>query len=355
VPGSAGQPLSAVFEPLPIERLYVGAGALASLGAELERLGVERALLLTGKTLSRGNLLSRVREAGGGRIRAEFAEVATHNPTSTVEAAHIAFVAANADAIVAFGGGSVVDCAKAVKHMLMPAGDDASRGIPLVDLATTLSGAEFACSFGQTDDETLVKMGSRALNLTANAIFLDPMLTAETPDWLWAATGMRAIDHAVETILAPNAIPYLDALASSAIEVFSKKLTLALTGDEEPRLLCLQAAWMAHAGSYFIQWGLSHQMGRQLGPRFAIPHGFTSAILLPAVVELERPAKMEQEACVARNLNTGSGGAANALRGLVRDLGLPSTLREAGISDRDAVEALFAGNQPALTVIDRSW
>ena len=316
---------------------------------------MERALLLTGKSLSQGSLLSSVREAGGGRIAAEFAEVAAHNPTSTVAAAHGAFVAANADAIVAFGGGSVVDCAKAVKHTSMAGTDDSSRGIPLVDLATTLSGAEFACSFGQTDDETLVKLGARALNLTANAIFLDPFLTTETPDWLWAATGMRAVDHAVETILAPNAIPYLDALASSALDVFSKKLTLSLTGDEEPRMVCLQAAWMAHTGSYFIQWGLSHQMGRQLGPRFAIPHGFTSAILLPSVVEMERPTKIEQEACVARNLNTGSGGAANALRRLVRDLGLPSTLREAGITDRDAVEALFAGNQPALAVIDRSW
>jgi maleylacetate reductase len=272
-----------------------------------------------------------------------------------VDAAHAAFVAAGADAIVAFGGGSVVDCAKAVKHRTMAAGDGSSRGIPLVDLATTLSGAEFACSFGQTDDETLVKQGARDLNLTANAIFLDPVLTAETPDWLWAATGMRAIDHAVETILAPNAIPFLDALASSALEVFSKKLTLSLTGDQEPRMLCLQAAWMAHAGSYFIQWGLSHLMGRQLGPRFAIPHGFTSAILLPAVVEMERSVKIEQEACVAKNLNTASGGAANALRRLVRDLGLPSTLREAGISDRDAVEELFAGNEPALAVIDRAW
>jgi alcohol dehydrogenase len=355
VPGSPGQPLSAVFEPLPIERLYPGAGALANLGSELERLGVERALLLTGKTLSQGSLLGKVREVAGGRITAEFGKVAAHNPTSTVEAAHAAFKAAGADAIVAFGGGSVVDCAKAVKHTSMAATDESSRGIPLVDLATTLSGAEFACSFGQTDDDTLVKLGARAVNLTANAIFLDPGLTAETPDWLWAATGMRAIDHAVETILAPNAISYLDALASSALEVLSTKLTLSLTGDEEPRMLCLEAAWMAHAGSYFVQWGLSHQMGRQLGPRFAIPHGFTSAILLPAVVELERTAKIEQEACVARNLNAGSGGAANALRSLVRDLGLPSSLREAGITDRDAVEALFAGNEPALAVIDRTW
>jgi alcohol dehydrogenase class IV len=326
-----------------------------SLGGELERLGVERAILLTGRSLGGGNLIGEVRDAASGRIIEEFAGVAAHNPTSTVEAASAALAGARADCIVAFGGGSVVDCAKAVKHGLMAGGSAPGSRLPIVDVATTLSGAEFACSFGQTDDATLVKLGGRDLKLTANAIFLDPQLTAETPDWLWAATGMRAVDHAVETILAANAIPYLDALASSALDVFAKKLALSLTGGEEPRVLCLEAAWMAHSGSYFIEWGLSHRMGRQLGPRFGIPHGYTSAILLPVVVELEQQAKAEQEACVARSLGTGSGGAAAALRILVRDLGLPATLREAGIGDRAAVEELFAGDEQALKVVDRAW
>jgi alcohol dehydrogenase class IV len=315
---------------------------------------VQRALLLTGRTLSRGALLETLRVVARGRIASVFGEVVAHNPTSTVDAASAAFKAAEADGLVAFGGGSVVDCAKAVKQGLI-GGGLRSPELPIVDLATTLSGAEFACSFGQTDDATLVKTGGRDRSLTANAIFLDPQLTAETPDWLWAATGMRAVDHATETILARNTLPYLDALASAALEVFARKLTLSLTGDEEPRHLCLEAAWMAHAGSYYIEWGLSHQMGRQLGPRFGIPHGFTSAILLPAVVEMERPQKVEPEACVAKSLGVASGGAADALRRLVRDLGLPGSCRDAGITDRAAVELLFAGNTAALAVIDRAW
>src|SRR5439155_6137581 len=159
-----------------------------------------------------------------------------------------AFVDASADGIVAFGGGSVVDCAKAVSFPL------GSRP-PIVDLPTGLSGAEFACSFGQTDDETRIKGGYRDLTLTARAVFLDPELTAETPGWLWAATGMRAIDHAVETILAPNTLPYLDALAAGALEIFRDHLVRALEGGADERMLCLHAAWMAHAGSFHIQWG----------------------------------------------------------------------------------------------------
>jgi len=102
---------------------------------------------------------------------------------------------------------------------------------------------------------------------------------------------------------------------------------------------------MAHAGSYYIEWGLSHQMGRQLGPRFGIPHGFTSAILLPAVVEMERPQKVEQEACVAKSLGVASGGAADALRRLVRDLGLPASCRDAG-SNRPRGHRLALRRQP---------
>jgi Iron-containing alcohol dehydrogenase len=92
---------AAVFEPLPIERLYLGPGTYRGLGSELERLGVERALLLTGKTLSRGSLIQRVGAAAAGRTGAIFAGVAAHNPTSTVEAASAAFLEAGADGIVA--------------------------------------------------------------------------------------------------------------------------------------------------------------------------------------------------------------------------------------------------------------
>ena len=289
-----------------------------------------------------------MRGAAGGRIAAEFTAVAEHNPTSTVRAAAEKFIEVGADGIVGFGGGSAIDCAKAVAA--------ATRSFaPVTALSTTLSGAEFACSFGQTDDASRVKGGGRDPRLTPRAVFLDPDLTAETPARLWAGTGMRAMDHAVETVLAPNTMPYLNALAARAITLLNTTLAPSLEGGAEPRLACLFAAWMAHAGSFHITFGLSHQLGRQLGPRFNIPHGETSAILLPAVVELEQPAKAEAEALVARGLGVESGAAAGALRALVRTLKLPATLREAGISSRWEVEALFGGDEAAVRVIERAW
>jgi alcohol dehydrogenase class IV len=281
-------------------------------------------------------------------VVATFSGVLTHNPTSSVTAAAEIYRASGADGIIAFGGGSVIDNAKAVAFQLQ-------ARPPIVALPTTLSGAEFACSFGQTDDSTHVKGGWRDRTLTPKAIFLDPGLTAETPDWLWSASGMRAIDHAAEAILADNALPYLDVLAEGALVALSRKLVLSLVGSEEPRMDCLYASWMAHAGSYHINWGLSHQMGRQLGPRFAIPHGHTSSILLPAVVELQRPMRVEAEACIAEALGVKSGGAGAALRRLARELGLPTTLREAGITDRDEVREMFRDLDGAHEVIDLAW
>jgi alcohol dehydrogenase class IV len=318
------------------------------LAEELERLEVRRAMLVTGRTLAAGSLVQGIRDAARGRIGTTFPGIAAHNPTSGVEAAAEVYRASGADAMVAFGGGSVIDAAKAVAFHLQ-------QRPPIVALPTTLSGAEFACSFGQTDDTTLVKGGWRERSLTPRSIFHDPGLTLETPDWLWASGGMRALDHAAEAILATNAHPYLSALAEAALSILSRRLVLSLAADPAPRMDCFYAAWMAHTGSYHIQWGLSHQMGRQLGPRFSIPHGFTSAVLLPAVVESQARRRPEAEAVIAEALGARPGGAGAALRSLARELSLPASLREAGITRRDAVEAVFADLEGASEVIDLAW
>jgi maleylacetate reductase len=375
-----GDPIEA-FRPIQVERVYTGAGAATRLGEELQLLGVSRALLLTPRSLAQSGLTARVRDAAGGRIAAVFSAVGQHTPTSTVEAALSVYLQGGCDGVVAFGGGSVVDCAKAVSWAIIGSGGGA---VPLVDLATGLSAAEFACSFGQTDDASRVKGGGRDPRLFARAVFLDPELTVETPAWLWFSTGFRAIDHAVECVLADNAHPYSDALALDALAIligfpptlleshhFDETEMGGADAEQELRERCMVAAWMAHSGSLHINWGLSHQMGRQLGPAFNIPHGYTSAILLPAVVEVQSETKRERIALVedAIKLSRGEPSMSNwdvlavargesldgRLRWLAGQMRLPTTLREAGVTDRAAVDALFAGNAPALAVVERAW
>jgi alcohol dehydrogenase class IV len=164
---------------------------------------------------------------------------------------------------------------------------------------------------------------------------------------------MRAIDHAVESVLADNAHPYVDTLALAGLEILGKKL---VTGIHEPdRVALLGAAWMAHAGSYHINWGLSHRMGRLLGARFDIPHGYTSAIFLHAVVALESPRKPAAVAEVGRAMGVPADGVPGALRSLAERMNLPVSLRQAGLADRAPVEQLFAGDDAALAVVDRVW
>jgi alcohol dehydrogenase class IV len=152
---------------------------------------------------------------------------------------------------------------------------------------------------------------------------------------------------------------------------FDDDPTGGVDGEDELRAQCLLAAWMAHSGSFHIHWGLSHQMGRQLGPAFNIPHGYTSAILLPAVVELQADSKADRIAVIedaiklsrgepvvsSEHLLTDARGESlsGRLRWLASRMRLPTTLREAGITDRAAVEQLYAGNPDALAVIDRAW
>ncbi len=124
--------------------------------------------------------------------------------------------------------------------------------------------------------------------LQARAIFLDPELTVETPAWLWAATGMRALDHAVEIIYSTRHQPLSDALAARAISMLVEHLPASLktTGAESlaHRGRCQMAAWFSIFGVMTTRVGISHALGHQIGPMWNVPHGVTSCITLPHVM-----------------------------------------------------------------------
>jgi alcohol dehydrogenase len=116
-------------------------------------------------------------------------------------------------------------------------------------------------------------------------VYTDPTLTLETPAWLWAASGVRALDHAVETIYAARRHPLGEAAASRGLAMLLEHLpaSLSTTGDEqvEHRLQCQLGAWLSVFGLPNAGLGLSHALGHQIGPRWNVPHGVTSCITLP--------------------------------------------------------------------------
>jgi alcohol dehydrogenase len=274
---------SGEFRFVRIESVIYGAGTVRALGRELERRGCKRALIVTGATLGSSKLLAAVREAAGAAYGGVFSGATQHVPASTVDALAAEARRVEADALVSFGGGSPIDCAKAAAMRLMGA-----REIVHIALPTTLSAAEFTPFGGVTDEKTREKGGVGDPRLQPRVVILDPELTTATPAWLWASTGMRALDHAVECSYSTRHQPLSDVLAARAIAMLTEHLrpSLAAAGAEEleHRVRCQLAAWYSIFGATNTRSGISHALGHQIGPFWNVPHGITSCITLPHVM-----------------------------------------------------------------------
>ncbi len=268
-----------------LETVVFGVGKVESLGRELARRGAKRALIVTGKTLGRSKLLDTVKNAAGPAIAGVFTGAAQHVPSHTVAELVAEARRVGADAMVSFGGGSPIDTVKNAAWQLM-----GSREILHIAMPTTLSAGEFKPGGGVTDESTKVKGGVADPRLQARVVILDPALTVETPAWLWASTGMRALDHAVEGSYSTRHQIVTDTLATRAIALLTEHLlpSLQTDGDNENelehRMQCQLAAWLSIFGMSNTRSGISHALGHQIGPMWNVPHGVTSCITLPHVM-----------------------------------------------------------------------
>ena len=271
-----------------LEMVLFGVGKVEVLGGELSRRGAKRALIVTGKTLGQSKLLDQVKRAAGNALAGVFTGAAQHVPSQTVTELVAEARRVGADAMVSFGGGSPIDTVKNAAWQLM-----GGRGGEILHIAipTTLSAGEFTPGGGVTDESTKVKGVVADPRLQARAVILDPALTVETPAWLWASTGMRALDHAVEGSYSTRHQLVTDTLASKAIALLNAHLlpSLQTHGDDEleHRVQCQLAAWLSNFGmSSNSRGGISHALGHQIGPMWNVPHGITSCITLPHVMRL---------------------------------------------------------------------
>ena len=270
-----------------LERVVSGAGSVERLSLEMERRGLERAVVVTGRTLGASGLLERITGPLGGRCVAVSTAARQHVPScSVVELAKL-LEQKQADTVISFGGGSPIDTAKAAVYTLLPGDRLPVGGKPPAHIAipTTLSAGEFTAVAGITDEKTRVKRPVTDSRITPRTVIADPTLTLETPAWLWAASGVRALDHAIESIYSVRHYPVSDAAASSGLTMLLKHLRPSLdTADAcvlEHRGECQLAAWMCVFGVTNAGFGLSHALGHQIGPRWNVPHGMTSCITLP--------------------------------------------------------------------------
>jgi maleylacetate reductase len=337
------EPLSGEYPLTQLERVIFGAGSVARLGDELDRLGASRAVVVTGRTLGTSPLLDRVTGALGSRCARVFAGARQHVPaTAVAELTHV-LDSTRADCLVSFGGGSPIDAAKAAVHQQLAGALPGTRvPLPHVAVPTTLSAGEFTAVAGVTDDGSRVKHAIVDPHLAPRVVVLDPALTVATPAWLWAASGMRAVDHAVETLYSTYQHPVSGAQAASALRILAAHLLPSRDATRlDDRLRCQTAAWMSVQGIAYAGLGLSHALGHQIGPRWNVAHGVTSCITLPhamRAVAAKRPDLFEGIAGALRipfdtaQPRPAALACADAVAGLVASLELPSTLSAVGVS-----------------------
>jgi alcohol dehydrogenase class IV len=251
---------------------------------------------------------------------------------------------AEADSIVSFGGGSAIDAAKLVALKLL---DERNMRLAHVAVPTTLSVAELASGAGFTDAAGN-KVGRRDPRGLPSAVIYDARLALHTPMELWLSTGIRALDHAVETILADGEHPFSDVLAAESMRRLFTSLPPARQRPDDlvVRTENQLAAWFSFTLPAVAAAGLSHVMGKQIGARHGIPHGVTSCLLLPHVMRYLVPRRPER----ANRLPYG----ADEVDALIGELGLPQHIGPFGLGERelrDAAEGL-AGPYPADDLLE---
>ncbi|MBI2216331.1 MAG: iron-containing alcohol dehydrogenase [Candidatus Rokubacteria bacterium] len=351
------------FVNLPTDRVIYGAGTLVDLAPELDRLGLRRAFVITGETIAtKTTLLERAKYVLGPRFAGAYTRAGQHVPRTRVLEAARAAAAARTDVLVSLGGGSPIDSAKAAAFAIaekLEQPDDFNRystrwpppggaRVPFtastppahIAIPTTLSAGEHTPNAGQTDETRRRKDGISHPLLAPKVVILDPEVTRDTPPPLWASTGMRAFDHAVERFCSPHHQPITDPLCLEAIRRLVRRLPASTRDaeDMDARLACLIAAWLSIHGAFNAPTGLSHAIGHQLGGRCGVPHGITSCITLARVMAFNAPAVPERMAAIAEAMGTGSAPAGVA--DLVQALGLPSRLSETGKVSEDDLEPI---------------
>jgi alcohol dehydrogenase class IV len=211
-----------------------------------------------------------------------------------------------------------------------------------IAVPTTLSGAEFSNNAGVLDRSRSAKEGYRGTDLCPQCIIYDPELAVHTPQWLWLSTAIRSLDHAIEGFCSPETNPFLDGHFLHAMKLFAESLPLtrADSHDLHARTLNQQAVWLACCGLGTFVHGASHGIGYILGSLCGVPHGHTSCVMLPAVLQWNAEQFADQQDPIIQALgNSGNRpeqgsetSAGAAVKSLVGKLGLPTTLKQVGVN-----------------------
>src|SRR5262245_58795605 len=207
-----------------------------------------------------------------------------------------------------------------------------------IAVPTTLSAGEFNARAGVTDTRLRLKQSFINRGIVPETVILDPAVTVHTPEWLWLSSGVRAVDHAVETLLSIDANDYTDGTSLQALRLLARGLPAVKSspGDLDARLRCMMGAWMSMIGIVSgTRLGASHAIGHILGGSANVAHGHTSCVMLPYVLSYNAPVNGERQREVAMAMGHPERHASQVLDELIRDLGMPRRLRDVQVEESD--------------------
>jgi maleylacetate reductase len=357
-------PNAGVFHVTAQERIIFGTPAEEAVMSEARRCAASRVFVTSTRSLDqqKDGPLRRLERALGALHVGTYAAIRSHSPREDVVAGANAARQAKADLLVAIGGGSVIDATKAMllclwhgleaPEAMEPYRSGFERGysaaivppaepIRMVSVSTTLSASEFTDSAGVTQSATNTKQSFRHRLFAPRCVILDPAATLETPEWLLLCTGIRSVDHAVEAYCSPRASLATEALSLQGLRLLHRALPAIKLNprDLRPRLEAQIGMWQAIASlAAGVPTGASHGIGYALGSTFGVPHGHTSCVMLPAVLQWNSVVNAGRQEVLSETMGAGGRPAWELVKELVAGLGQPVSLREVGLQRGDLDE-----------------
>ena len=334
------------------ETSYHGAGAIQSIPDEIKGRGFKKAFVCSDPDLIKFNVTKKVTDVleNAGIDYEIYSEIKANPSVANVKTCVEAFKASGADCIVAIGGGSSMDTAKAIGIIitnpefgdvisLEGVAETKNKAVPIIAVPTTAgTAAEVTINYVITDEEKHRKMVCVDVHDIPVVAVVDPDMMSSMPKGLTAATGMDALTHAIEGYITAGAWELSDMFHLKAIEVIARSLRGAVDNTPDGREGMALGQYIAGMGFSNVGLGIVHSMAHPLGALYDTPHGVANAIILPTVMEYNAPATGDKYKYIAQAMGVEGTenmtqeeyrkAAVDAVRKLSQDVGIPADLKE---------------------------
>ena len=361
---------------------YHGAGTVREIPGEIKARGFKKALVVCGPSILKHGVVANVTDQldAEGLPYAIYSDIKANPTIENVQAGVEAYKAAGADYIIAIGGGSPMDTAKAIAIIVTNPEFADVRSLegtaptknpcaPIIAVPTTAgTAAEVTINYVITDVEKRRKFVCVDAHDMPIVAVVDPEMMSSMPRGLTASTGMDALTHAIEGYTTQAAWEMTDMFHLKAIELIAKNLRGAVAGTPEGREGMALGQYIAGMGFSNVGLGIAHSMAHTLGAVYDTPHGVACAMMLPIVMEYNADATGERYREIARAMGVQGvdsmsqdeyrAAAINAVRQLSEDVGIPSKLEALKEEDLPFLaqsaydDACRPGNPKDVTVED---